>query len=248
MADGDEAGWERVLSVLRHFDVAAPLEHFDEMLMLVADRLQLRHIQYARVDPTCDRGRVARVALDDAAECSRFARRVEGCSSQRKACAPELARACAEAVRRVAPMDHRLYEHVRARFKARLASLGAPFARRVQAFKAQTVGVFVGGTTTLQLPARRAERRAARVPRLWTRLVHGAISPHHGGHLAGSWLRDQRQPSSSGRRVATLSRCDRAGTVHVRYQAAACTQAMHTPRHAAEALRNANEAVGALDG
>jgi len=140
--------WKRVGDVLRHIDLAVPLERFDESLLLIADALGLKHIQYARIDPECDRGRPQRVALDDEAQCSDFSRRVTHCGGRRKACAPEHVTACEEVIRRVAPLDRRLYDSVRSKFEGQLTLLGKPFAERVRAFKKNTVGVFAGGAPT----------------------------------------------------------------------------------------------------
>lgn len=44
-----EPGKARLIDMLKHFEIAAPLERFDEALLMTADKLGLRHVQYARV-------------------------------------------------------------------------------------------------------------------------------------------------------------------------------------------------------
>ena len=43
---------------------------------------------------------------------------------------------CREVIRRVAPRDHRMYDHYAARFEQRIAALGPSFAARVTQYKA----------------------------------------------------------------------------------------------------------------
>jgi len=153
-----EPGKARLIDMLKHFEIAAPLERFDEALLMTADKLGLRHVQYARVDPECDRSRPQRVLLDDPADCTAFSERVRRCSSRRKGCAPQHQAACEEVVRRIAPLDFWLYERVRARFQRRLDALGPSFAARVKAFQGVKVGVWTGGAPVK--PSCRFKRRA----------------------------------------------------------------------------------------
>ena len=131
--------------MLALYDLVAPLERFDEALLMSADALGLEHVQYARIDPACDRGRAARVRLDEERACTTFSAKVRQCSSQLKGCSPKDQAECEATIRRVAPMDLFLYEHAQTQFQRRVDSLGPAFARRVAAFKSRRVGVFTGG-------------------------------------------------------------------------------------------------------
>lgn len=146
--DGDsDASREQMRQLVEHFDLAAPLERFDEALLMTADALGLRYLQHARIDPECLKlgARPQRVQLDEAAACTAFSAEVRRCFKRSKGCAPELRAACEEVVRRVAPLDIWLYDHVRTLFARRLEALGAAFTARVSAFRASSVGVFSGG-------------------------------------------------------------------------------------------------------
>ena len=136
-----------VAPILAEIDLVAPLERFDEALLLIAEYLGLRHVQYVRNDPACPfvKGRPARVSLDDGDACSTFATATKRCEGLVKRCAPELREACEDVVRRVAPADRWLHRSVRRKFEARLTKLGAPFEQRVRAFRAASLGVWRGG-------------------------------------------------------------------------------------------------------
>ena len=92
--DGDsDASRERMRQLVEHFDLSAPLERFDEALLMTADALGLRYLQHARIDPECLKlgGRAQRVQLDEAAACTAFSAAVRRCFKRSKGCAPERA-------------------------------------------------------------------------------------------------------------------------------------------------------------
>lgn len=108
-----------LLERLSHFDVVAPLEAFDEALLLVADATSLPPLQpeeHRAVAPD-PHGMPRGARLRDADLC------------------PDMA-ACRAHVAAIAPWDLKLYRHVRRAFAARLRRLEPGFARRVDEFRA----------------------------------------------------------------------------------------------------------------
>jgi hypothetical protein len=103
-------------SKLARFDVVAPLEYFDEQLLLLADLLGLPHISYQAISPPqMGMGRGERV-------------------SDRDAC-PNVT-ACRELVHRIAPWDRVLYTQAVTDFKAKVVAQPPSFHRRLALFRA----------------------------------------------------------------------------------------------------------------
>jgi hypothetical protein len=145
------SGEERLRELLSNLDLVAPLERFDEALLMTADVLGLRHIQYAPIDPACGIDKPHRLPLDIERECAWFSEQTQRCYAHedarraRKGCAPTNQAACADVVRRVAPLDDFLYRQGSRDFSQRMWALGPDFQQRVAAFKSAAVGIFRGG-------------------------------------------------------------------------------------------------------
>ena len=113
------ADYRALLRTLRHYDVVAPLERFDEQLLLLGDATGLPLLQAAEHD---------KVVPDPQGMRGKRLRDLEVC--------PDMA-ACRAHVAAIAPFDVKLYNAVQHAFAARVSALGAPFAQRLARFRAQ---------------------------------------------------------------------------------------------------------------
>ena len=147
--DDEEEAMSQLHELADHFELVAPLERFDEALLLTASELGLRNIQHVRHDPYClSRKRLERpfrVDLDERAGCSRLAAAARECSHIQKACARSARAECRAAARRAAPLDFKLYELAARRFQKQVRQRGAELAASVASFRAATVGSWRGG-------------------------------------------------------------------------------------------------------
>jgi len=145
-------GWpdsahSRLVALLQHVDLLAPLEQFDAALLLTADALGLRHIQHHAVNTDCVGTLSERVDLDDAVQRLKLERTLTRCIERRagKRCPRQTQAACEAVVRRVAPLDRWLYEHAKSRFRLNTTRAGPVFASRLRSFALATHGVWRGG-------------------------------------------------------------------------------------------------------
>ena len=145
-------GWtdsahSRLVALLQHVDLLAPLEEFDAALLLTADALGLRHIQHHAVNTDCVGVLSERVDLDDAVERQKLEKKLTRCSERRaaKRCPSQTRAECEAVVRRVAPLDRWLHEHAKVRFRLNATRAGPAFASRLRSFALATRGVWRGG-------------------------------------------------------------------------------------------------------
>lgn len=110
--------WQRLRAHLDRYSIVAPIARFDESMVLLHDLTGLPLFLYKRNRPRQKNG--FRATSDEVC--------------------PDM-EACRRAVRRVAERDHRMYARYARRFEAKLAALGAPFARRVEAYTRAVEGV-----------------------------------------------------------------------------------------------------------
>jgi len=103
-------------SKLAHFDIVAPLEYFDEHLLMIADAIGLPLISHSAVAPP-HMGLKKGERLSDALVCPNMTR-------------------CRERVRAIAPWDAQLYSAARATFRSQLAAQPRSFHRRLRLFRA----------------------------------------------------------------------------------------------------------------
>jgi len=114
----NEQAWEQVSKLLDQFTLVGTVKRFDETLLLASDLTGLPLFPYKRNKPT----------------------NKMGFRGSTKSVCPDLD-ACREHVRRVAPVDHLMYDKYASLFEARLQTLGPEFAKRVSAFSADVDAV-----------------------------------------------------------------------------------------------------------
>ena len=68
MPGSTDAAHARLVALLAHVDLLAPIEEFDAALLLTADALGLRHIQHHAVSSDCVGTLSERVDLENAAQ------------------------------------------------------------------------------------------------------------------------------------------------------------------------------------
>ena len=124
--------YRHLLATLRHYDVVAPLDAFDEQLLLIADATGLPPLsseEHRAVQP--DPQGMQGLRLKDSDVC------------------PDLQK-CRKHIEAIAPWDVKLYRQVSAAFAERVSGLGAHFAARLAAYRAartkDTLGVCVGSS------------------------------------------------------------------------------------------------------
>ena len=114
-------GWSatahgRLVALLEHIDLLAPLEEFEAALLLTAEELGLRHIQHHAVNSDCVGTLSERVDLDSKGERLKLETKLGQCVGRRagkrwgKRCPGAMQAECEAMVRRVAPLDSWLYE------------------------------------------------------------------------------------------------------------------------------------------
>lgn len=101
---------------LGHFDIVAPLEYFDEHLLMIADAIGLPHLEYKSVSPP-QMGLARQERLTDALVCPNMTH-------------------CRERIAKLAPWDAELYATARDAFRAKLAAQPPSFHRRLRLFRA----------------------------------------------------------------------------------------------------------------
>jgi hypothetical protein len=101
----ERAHYKLLLETLRQYDVVAPLDAFDEHLLLVAEAAGVPPLQAMKG-----------VVLNNSQICSDQAR-------------------CRAHIEEIAPWDVKLYRHVSLAFKRRLLKLGEEFASRLASFR-----------------------------------------------------------------------------------------------------------------
>lgn len=106
---------ERLTEHLRAFDVVAPIEYFDEHLLLISDSLGLPKLAYKVTSPM-QIGIPRDQKLSDADVC------------------PDVA-LCRQHIARIAPWDHKLYEQVRSAFRMRIRGMPRAFHVRLALFR-----------------------------------------------------------------------------------------------------------------
>jgi len=142
-----DAGRSRLVALLQHVDLLAPLEEFDAALLLTAAALGLRHVQHHTVSTDCIGTLSERVDLDDSKERHKLETNLALCSERqlRKRCPPQMQAECEAVVRRVAPLDYWLHEYARQRFRLNVTSAGAALTTRLRSYARATRGVWRGG-------------------------------------------------------------------------------------------------------
>lgn len=141
-----ESAHRRLVALLDNVDLIAPLEQFDAALILTAEALGLRHVQHHAVSTDCVGTLSERVNLDVPKDLKKLERKLGQCGERRsKRCAPRMQAECKAVVRRVAQMDHWLYEHAQQRFRLSAARAGSAHAARLRSFSLATRGVWRGG-------------------------------------------------------------------------------------------------------
>ena len=141
-----------LLTTLGHYDVVAPLEAFDEHLLLIAERTGIKPLQaveHAKVVPEAQGMRGVR--LKDLQVCPNMSVASPNVlvppPTSLGLCPPLLTAlgatcqvcpnmsACRAHVERIAPWDVKLYNHVRATFAARVEGAGGAFAPLLQRYR-----------------------------------------------------------------------------------------------------------------
>ena len=146
-----DAAHGRLVALLQHVDLLAPLEEFDAALLLTADALGLRHIQHHAVNTDCAGTLTERVDLDNTRARTHLEKTLTHCLERRagkrlgKRCPSQMQAECEAVVRRVAPLDRWLYEHAKSRFRLNVTRAGPTFASRLRSFALATHGVWRGG-------------------------------------------------------------------------------------------------------
>lgn len=100
------------MTFLDAFEIVAPLDRFDEALLLAHDLFGLPLLTYKRNRPKQKNGYRGTAA--------------DICPNMDE---------CRDLVRRLAPRDHQMFERYSKRFEARISRLGPTFVRRVQQLK-----------------------------------------------------------------------------------------------------------------
>ena len=115
----ERADYRALLSSLKHYDVVAPLESFDEHLLMVSDATGIPPLQQEehRAVAPAPQARMTARSLADAAVC------------------PDMDK-CRAHIAAIAPWDLKLYRYVQRAFGERVQALGPGFAARLAAFRA----------------------------------------------------------------------------------------------------------------
>ena len=101
--------------VLSSFDLVGLVERFDETLLLLADLSGIQRLLYTRLVPGTTNPHYRQPSAEEVC--------------------PDVA-LCRQRLRDVAPVDHEMYGVAAANFEARVRSLGAPFQKRLAAYRA----------------------------------------------------------------------------------------------------------------